>query len=330
MRAARMEGAAAGRVQGVRHLALHRRARTAAHVDVGDRIQQHARVRVPRPREQLGLVRQLDQPAQVHDADLVADMTHHRQVVRDEQVGQALLALQVLHDVEHLRLHRHVQRGRGLVADQEFGLRGQRPRDRDALALPAGELVRKLLHVGTGQPHRQQQLADLGAQTRGVAEQTVLAQRLADDVQHLPARVEAGIRVLEDHLHAPAQGAQIGGRRLEHPRVLAVEEDCAAGGFVQAHQQPRHRALAAAGFTDQRQRLALVDAEADAVDRVHELPRLALEHAVQPRRRDIEGLRQVVDLDQWLHVCPSPAEYRGRSPEGTAACLGRPGAARLT
>jgi hypothetical protein len=51
-----------------------------------------------------------------------ADVAHHRQVVADEQVGQALLALQVLHDVQHLRLHRHVQRRGRLVADQELGL----------------------------------------------------------------------------------------------------------------------------------------------------------------------------------------------------------------
>ena len=31
------------------------------------------------------------------------------------------------------------------------------------------------------------------------------AERLGDDVAHAPARVEAGVRVLEDHLHAPAQ-----------------------------------------------------------------------------------------------------------------------------
>jgi hypothetical protein len=30
--------------------------------------------------------------------------------VADEQVSQAALALQVFHDVEHLRLHAHIQR----------------------------------------------------------------------------------------------------------------------------------------------------------------------------------------------------------------------------
>ena len=132
-----------------------------------------------------------------------------------------------------------------------------------------------------------------------VGDQAVLAQRLADDVQHLPARVQAGVGVLEDHLHAPAQRRagrlptsaaprRPGRRRAPSPRVGSYRPD----------QQPRHRALAAARFAHQRQRLAAFDAEADAVDRMHELPRLALDDAVEPGRRDVEGLGQVVDLDQ--------------------------------
>jgi hypothetical protein len=53
------------------------------------------------------------------------------------KVGQAQLVLQVLHDVEHLGLHAHVQRRGGLVADQKLGRGGQRPGNGDALALAA-------------------------------------------------------------------------------------------------------------------------------------------------------------------------------------------------
>ena len=87
--------------------------------------------------EQRAPVSQLDQPAQVHHAHLVGDMPHHRQVMRDEQIGQPALALQVLHDVEHLGLHRDVERRGRLVTDQELGLGRQRAGDRDALALAA-------------------------------------------------------------------------------------------------------------------------------------------------------------------------------------------------
>ena len=46
MRAARVEGAALGRGERVRHLAAHGGARAAAHAQIRYRVQQHARVRM--------------------------------------------------------------------------------------------------------------------------------------------------------------------------------------------------------------------------------------------------------------------------------------------
>ena len=316
VRAARMEGTTRGRVERVGHLALHGRSRAARVVHLRDRIEQHARVRMARVAEQLVLARELHQPAEVHHADLVAHVPHHRQVVRDEQVREAALALQVLHDVEHLRLHAHVQRRGGLVADQEFRLGGQCPRDRDTLPLPAGELVRELLAVLRRQPHRLQQLGHLVLELRFVGDDPVLLERLGHDVLHRPARVQAGVRVLEDHLDAPAQLAPL--RRLERGmRIVAVEGEPAARGLVQPHQQPRHRALAAARFADERQRLALGDVEAHAVDGVQQLTRPVLEHAVEPRHRDVEGLGEIPGLDQRrVHaaalVCASCSQHAAR------------------
>src|SRR5216110_526608 len=53
-----------------------------------------------------------------------------------------MLRLEIAQQVDDLRLHRHVERGRRLVEDDEARLQHHRARDRDALALPAGELVR--------------------------------------------------------------------------------------------------------------------------------------------------------------------------------------------
>ena len=63
------------------------------------------------------------------------------EVVRDEQIGEIELFLQIPKEVQDLRLDRHVESGNRLVAD-ELGLERKRPRDRDALALTAGELMR--------------------------------------------------------------------------------------------------------------------------------------------------------------------------------------------
>ncbi len=75
---------------------------------------------------------------------------------------QAQVALQVLQQVEHLRLHRHVQRRDRLVGHDEVRLHGQRPGDADALALAARELVRVARAVVGVQARALEQLADRG------------------------------------------------------------------------------------------------------------------------------------------------------------------------
>jgi hypothetical protein len=68
--------------------------------------------------------------------------------VADEEIGEAVAGLQFAQQIDDLRLHRHVE-GRGrLVEHQKTRLRDERPGDRDALALAAGEFVRVALGVG--------------------------------------------------------------------------------------------------------------------------------------------------------------------------------------
>ena len=57
-------------------------------------------------------------------------------------IASPKVALQLLEQREHLRLHHHVERGRRLVGDQEARVARERHRDHHPLALPAGELVR--------------------------------------------------------------------------------------------------------------------------------------------------------------------------------------------
>ena len=76
--------------------------------------------------------------SQVHDSHPVGNMSHDRQVVGDEDVGDTEPLLQVTQEVNHLGLDRHVQRRDRLIADDELGLHGQAPRNADALPLVAG------------------------------------------------------------------------------------------------------------------------------------------------------------------------------------------------
>ena len=61
----------------------------------------------------------LDDAAGLHDGDGVGHMADDANVVADEHHGQIELALQVEQQVEHLRLHRHVERRDRFVADRE-------------------------------------------------------------------------------------------------------------------------------------------------------------------------------------------------------------------
>src|SRR5206468_2148282 len=95
-----------------------------------------------------------------------------------------------------------------LVRDDEVGIHGERPRDADALPLPTGELVRVAADRVAGEADDLEQLAH-AARSVAAAGETVRAQRLADDPADAVPRVERGERILEDHLHAPAQRPQL-------------------------------------------------------------------------------------------------------------------------
>ena len=69
-------------------------------------------------------------------------MAHHPEVVRDEEVGEVELVLEVLEQVDDLGLDRDVERGDRLVGDDQLRPQRERPGDADPLPLAARELVR--------------------------------------------------------------------------------------------------------------------------------------------------------------------------------------------
>ena len=62
--------------------------------------------------------------------------------MRDEKEGESPLLLQLLEQLQNLRLQRHVERRRRFVGDHDGGARRERHGDHDALLLPAREFVR--------------------------------------------------------------------------------------------------------------------------------------------------------------------------------------------
>ena len=83
----------------------------------------------------------LDDLAAAHHQHVVADVADHREVVADEDQPDAGVPSDVVEQVEDLGLDRHVERRHGLVEHEHPRRDGEGPRDRDALALAAGQLV---------------------------------------------------------------------------------------------------------------------------------------------------------------------------------------------
>ena len=76
------------------------------------------------------------------DDDAVRQRADHREVVADEQIGDAVTGLQGAQQVEDFRLDRDVQGAGGFVKDEDFGLQDEGAGDGDALALAAAEFMR--------------------------------------------------------------------------------------------------------------------------------------------------------------------------------------------
>jgi hypothetical protein len=98
----------------------------------------------------------------VHHGDVIGQITHNPEIVSNEENGHAELLTQLAQQLDDLRLDRNVQRRRGFIGHQEFGLGRQSHRDHDALLHSAGQFVRITLHTGFRRwnPHQLQQPQD--------------------------------------------------------------------------------------------------------------------------------------------------------------------------
>ena len=69
-------------------------------------------------------------------------MFDDRQTVGDKKIGEPKLLLQILKQIDHLRLHRNVERRNRLVRNDQLWIKRQRASNTDALPLSAGKLMR--------------------------------------------------------------------------------------------------------------------------------------------------------------------------------------------
>src|SRR6185295_12722183 len=140
--------------------------------------------------------------------DAVGDVVDYREIVADEHQREAELLLQILEQVQNLRLDRHVERRDRFVADHHVGPEREGTRDADALALAAREGVRVAAELPAVEADHLHQLADHLAAI-GVVADAVDDQRLDQDVVDGHARIERAERVLEDELELAAEAVQL-------------------------------------------------------------------------------------------------------------------------
>ena len=78
-------------------------------------------------------------------------MANHGEVVGDEEVGEAEVALQRVEQVDHLRADRDVEGGDGLVEHEQLRVQRKRTRDPDPLPLaPENSCGKRLPCSGEG------------------------------------------------------------------------------------------------------------------------------------------------------------------------------------
>ena len=226
----------------------------------------------------------------MHDGHGIGDVANHGKVVRNKEVGDLELHLQVLEQVDDARLDRHVKRRDGLVEEKQLGACGQGTGDGNALTLATGELRREAVHVVRVDAHEVHELADALVDLGLVP--ALGLEGLGQHVVDGHTRVKRAHGVLEDDLEVAAQLAAVAGA-LQLGGLLAQDGNRSLLGHHEVHDLHERGGLSRARLADKSQRLALVDGERCVIDRGHG----SLVPADEALALDGEGLHQVLDLE---------------------------------
>ena len=232
------------------------------------------------------------------------DRAHHGEIVRDEEIGDVFLALQVEPAVRgsrrapKRRAPKPPRRARSAPAWWRW--RGRSPR--------AGAGRRRFRGCAGSarsgeRPTRSSRRSDR-RRPLGAAGDAVDAQRIVERAGHRGARVEGGERVLEHHLHArPARRAVLAPRSAS--RSCPSKWMPPASGSISRRRMRRERRLAAAGRADERQRLAAGDVQARR--------RRARRRGLPPRGKRLRRCRATASSGAFMrHPAISGGRRRGR------------------
>ena len=110
--------------------------------------------------------------------------------------------LQILEQVEDLRLNRHIQRRDRLITNDQFRMAHQRPRDPNPLPLTATKGVRVAAHVSLLETDELERVANHSSAASPFRD-VVIKQRLQHNITYPHTRIQRRAGVLEDHMEVP-------------------------------------------------------------------------------------------------------------------------------
>src|SRR5215217_765160 len=215
-------------------------------------------------------------PAAAQDDGTVGDRHHVVHAVGDEDHGDAVVT-EAPDQVQHPCRLAQAEGGGGLVEDDELGGEGDRACHRDGLALPSRHQRDRGVEGRQGHLEALQQLS--GACGHGPVAEDAQPSRQPRWPCDLPAGEEVGGRaqvveqgeVLVDGLDPELAGVGGGGASQRHP----VQLHGALVQAVHAADALDQRGLAGPVVAEEREDLAGVDVEVDAVERDHRAEALA-------------------------------------------------------
>ena len=123
--------------------------------------------------------------------------------MRNEEIGKPKTLAQFSEKVQDLRLHAHVERTDRLIRHHKIWVEGECACHANALTLPTRELMGIPLSEAWVQPDEFEELSN-AAGSFGTRANVVDVGWLTKDRANGHARVQRGVWVLEDHLHAAA------------------------------------------------------------------------------------------------------------------------------
>ena len=231
--------------------------------------QQALRIRMSGCVEDIGFGAQFDQVPGVHHGDAIGNVRNNGEIVRDEEHRQSKFVAEIIEQIENLLLDGNIERGGGLVGDQQLRTVDDGHSDHDALAHASGELVRiaarTLFGVGDGNILH---AFDRSPPSLGFGDLVVSQHRFRDLLADAHDRIERGHGLLKNHRNARAAELTKLIRRqsgeMRGDRVAILKSDLARdyGGWRQeTHDGKGGNGLSRARFADQPQHFARSDRE---------------------------------------------------------------------